>query len=81
LRAEKSNAETYRTHFSAFDLSAISGFSFFDLEKTVGSSGQTTPRLRYVIGVESALSEYRSNGGTASNPEYQLTHNWGTVRK
>jgi hypothetical protein len=26
--AEKSNAERYNTHFSAFDLSAISGFLF-----------------------------------------------------
>jgi RHS repeat-associated protein len=46
----------------------------------LGATGQTTRRFRYGIGVDSVLSEQRFSGGTASNPEYQLTDHLGTVR-
>ncbi len=37
-------------------------------------------RFRYGTGVDSVLSEQRFSGGTAGNPEYQLTDLLGTVR-
>jgi hypothetical protein len=66
--AEKSNAERYKTHFSAFDISAISGFCFA-LNEQPGTSNSAYLQSQWVARVDRLVEEKERKRRDAEHAE------------